>query len=452
MPFQLTITEGKGQGQTFYFDRDMVKIGRLPDNDLVLYDTGVSRYHCEIIHEDGGYTLRDAGSSNGTLLNDVITTEGRVSNGDHIGVGPITFTFAESQAPATAESKRRQSLAAPQNSAARKALEEDSTVAWGKNHPAARSALRAPTEPVAVSVSRTATGSFVSYHQQMTGKWRALPRSTRLAMVGATATIVTGLVVSAYIIQSTPPPDRSTEIFPASSDTAILRFGAGNVDVHTPHQANFSFDYEGGRVVVRYAAGSIDSGQEIEVLLNNQSVGFVPAASKWTKGLELTLPRSALQPGRNILTFDNTLPRERKNRWAISQLNISQSPLPSPDPVKAEEQLELAKAAFDTRSVAPQNLYKALEYYNKAALLLEALDEKPPLWEQIQEGRKEAEAELERVHMTHLFTAQKAQRFGNMAEAADSLRSLLRYYPNPDDRRHQEVQKRLGQVLAGDGP
>src|SRR5437762_6332115 len=96
MAFRLRISEGKGVGKEFYFTRDAVKVGRLPDNDLVLYDTGVSRYHCEVVRDGARFTLRDTGSANGTLLNDQLATEAQLKNNDRIGVGPITFTFTES--------------------------------------------------------------------------------------------------------------------------------------------------------------------------------------------------------------------------------------------------------------------------------------------------------------------------------------------------------------------
>ena len=62
MAVRLRITEGRGEGQDFVFTQPRVSVGRIPDNDLVLYDTGVSRYHCEIVNEKGTFMLRDIGS------------------------------------------------------------------------------------------------------------------------------------------------------------------------------------------------------------------------------------------------------------------------------------------------------------------------------------------------------------------------------------------------------
>lgn len=47
----------------------ITRIGRAPDNDIVLDDASVSGYHAEIRYEDGRYLLYDQGSSNGSYVN-----------------------------------------------------------------------------------------------------------------------------------------------------------------------------------------------------------------------------------------------------------------------------------------------------------------------------------------------------------------------------------------------
>jgi hypothetical protein len=51
-------------------------IGRLPENQIVIRDAGVSRRHCAIVrHRDGRCELHDVASKNGTLLNGEILTD-----------------------------------------------------------------------------------------------------------------------------------------------------------------------------------------------------------------------------------------------------------------------------------------------------------------------------------------------------------------------------------------
>ncbi|MFY2557727.1 FHA domain-containing protein [Corallococcus terminator] len=71
-----------------------MKIGRTPENDLVLLDHGVSRLHARIVLRGGQYFTQDMGSSNGTALNgNVLKGEQLLRDGDRIGVGPVEFTF-----------------------------------------------------------------------------------------------------------------------------------------------------------------------------------------------------------------------------------------------------------------------------------------------------------------------------------------------------------------------
>ena len=53
------------------FDGDICRMGTHSSNDLVLADPAVSRFHCRLSREDGGWRLRDTGSLNGTKLDGV---------------------------------------------------------------------------------------------------------------------------------------------------------------------------------------------------------------------------------------------------------------------------------------------------------------------------------------------------------------------------------------------
>ena len=59
----------------------------MEDNDLVLSDDTVSRYHCKIVQEDTGYLLVDLGSTNGTFINSVRVREAYLKPGCTIGLG-----------------------------------------------------------------------------------------------------------------------------------------------------------------------------------------------------------------------------------------------------------------------------------------------------------------------------------------------------------------------------
>ncbi len=58
---------GKARGNTLAVER-LVRIGKAPDNDLVLPDVSVSRYHCELEPSEAGLVVRDLGSTNHTRV------------------------------------------------------------------------------------------------------------------------------------------------------------------------------------------------------------------------------------------------------------------------------------------------------------------------------------------------------------------------------------------------
>lgn len=70
-----------------------VRIGRQADNDLVVADPGVSRHHAEVTNERGTCTLRDLGSTNGTLVNGARIGEHALRDGDRISLGSTVVEF-----------------------------------------------------------------------------------------------------------------------------------------------------------------------------------------------------------------------------------------------------------------------------------------------------------------------------------------------------------------------
>jgi ABC-type multidrug transport system ATPase subunit len=69
-----------------------LRIGRATDNDVVVSDLSVSRYHAELRRTSrGSYEIVDLDSHNGTYLNGQRVTAAPVTETDLIGVGPATF-------------------------------------------------------------------------------------------------------------------------------------------------------------------------------------------------------------------------------------------------------------------------------------------------------------------------------------------------------------------------
>jgi ABC transport system ATP-binding/permease protein len=76
----------------FRLQSKIIKIGRRPDNDVVLSDLGVSKQHAELrLSSTGRYQIIDLGSHNGTFVNGVRVNEAELAETDIVSIGHATF-------------------------------------------------------------------------------------------------------------------------------------------------------------------------------------------------------------------------------------------------------------------------------------------------------------------------------------------------------------------------
>lgn len=88
-PKLVVLSEGH-RGQQYELTEESYQIGRTEDCNVRIEDPTVSSLHCELIrNEDGSYTARDAGSTNGTRINGVRITEQRLNASDILQVGGV---------------------------------------------------------------------------------------------------------------------------------------------------------------------------------------------------------------------------------------------------------------------------------------------------------------------------------------------------------------------------
>jgi hypothetical protein len=81
---------------------DVLTIGRVPDNKLVLSDTKASSHHAEIRAVDNGYTITDLGSTNGTFVNEQQISKNEPRNlnaNDTIRIGDTRITYEVTGVP-----------------------------------------------------------------------------------------------------------------------------------------------------------------------------------------------------------------------------------------------------------------------------------------------------------------------------------------------------------------
>lgn len=90
LPALLTMGDGQRIPLTSYG----LRVGRTPDNDLVLADPAVSRHHCAISATNGGFVITDLQSTHGTRVgSEPVGAPRLLADGDVVGIGDTELRF-----------------------------------------------------------------------------------------------------------------------------------------------------------------------------------------------------------------------------------------------------------------------------------------------------------------------------------------------------------------------
>lgn len=82
-------------GEFLLYPGQQIRLGRAPENDIVLDDIKISRSHATVSWDEAGFVLQDLGSSNGTYLN-VTRLDGMphaLQHGDQISLSRQLLVF-----------------------------------------------------------------------------------------------------------------------------------------------------------------------------------------------------------------------------------------------------------------------------------------------------------------------------------------------------------------------
>ena len=96
----LLVLKGAGRGNRFMVDRSGTSIGRATDSGIFLDDVTVSRKHATI-NFDQEFSFTDAGSLNGSYLNNERATTSILKSGDEIQIGKFHLVFISNKSRST---------------------------------------------------------------------------------------------------------------------------------------------------------------------------------------------------------------------------------------------------------------------------------------------------------------------------------------------------------------
>jgi pSer/pThr/pTyr-binding forkhead associated (FHA) protein len=395
MGFQLVIAEGKETGREFDFDQVEVFIGRTPECDVILYESGVSRKHARIFIEANAFFIEDLGSSNGTKVNGATVQRQVLNDGDAIALGPVVFNFkggAIAQDDATADefenpeeggahtrvvsmselkkARKRVVASGPTNASSDElqamSVRNTSQMAPVKARtsnpkaaaPLARPARPAPlardeetVEPRGLARPRPAEnkGGQISAsdrarlrRQGPSGTvklmWIEASTAKRAIAVSVIALLVlapTGAIAWALWPDAKPKAIEPTMLGP---DPLEASFGLGDdVTFSRPDEKTFEFDVKSPvqvMGVVHYMSRDIGSKDEVSISVNGTEIGWLTpdTLDSGEREFEALIPTSLIKRNEtNAVTFDNVKNPPDKDKWRVWHLWIEIAVLPEMD-------------------------------------------------------------------------------------------------------------------------
>lgn len=84
---EIIVKLGDHEIQRYPFDKERVTIGRAKDNDIVIDNLNISRYHAEIQHNENSYVVADRDSANGTYVNGARVESKELASEDVVSIG-----------------------------------------------------------------------------------------------------------------------------------------------------------------------------------------------------------------------------------------------------------------------------------------------------------------------------------------------------------------------------
>ena len=435
--YRLIVERGPDQGREFPLSADGADIGRSDQNAIVLADGELSRKHCRLDFRDGALWVSDLASANGTIVNGREVQESPLSPGDTLEIGGSLLRIVSDK-----------QIAAP---------------------------APTPTKPVSTATAQPVALSpavDLGFHRNDPPRHTTAgnPRRTLLWTVGAVLLLLAGAIAVKLILES---PSSSG---PSPSGRTPVKQEPKTIAIHyTKVEADLDniFRYE----LLLQADGSLSV--QIDDLRQSRHVrreSEKPVAAD----LLAELVRTVSQSG--VLSLDETYegiaPQGRETDYdlaiaignAVRRVRVSNRAEPE-EFREAREKIEtfvrnelglwaveysteqLRQMALDNllvgqrllaeRDIQPGNLHEAGMKFRECLNLLETVDPKPDFHEDALRDKREAEKLLDERYTDLNFAADRSIKLKEWAQAADSLRELMRLIPDRSDDRNRDAERRL---------
>jgi hypothetical protein len=79
----------------FPLDQEEITVGRDLENQLVINDPSISRWHARLVAVDSKFVVSDLNSTNGTLINGKLVDQQLLSSGDTLSFADVPTMYIE---------------------------------------------------------------------------------------------------------------------------------------------------------------------------------------------------------------------------------------------------------------------------------------------------------------------------------------------------------------------
>jgi pSer/pThr/pTyr-binding forkhead associated (FHA) protein len=465
---------------------------------VVLQDAGVSRKHVRISDRLGRFYVQDLGSANGTLVNDALLSgERELQNGDRIALGPVEFVFKEvvseddatrpfmpveeeddatrlirrnSPGPAVPQPQPDPFRPSPRlepapsgppvlaplpGSPAPLAVEPPTTAPLSRVAPARATAPTAPARPSSGAEGLSAADKARRRRElsetlggQLALWWLDLSRGGKLVLSTVVLLLLAGVVGGLAVVfrPSLEGMSRGSEPTSLGLQAVPDSFGLGEgVTWEQPDMKLFDFEFVSPTravAVLRYQASGI-SKDEVSLTVNATVLGSVPpdmATASEREFQQIISPSLLKRNEHNQLVFDNVHNPPGRDSWRVWNLRLEIIPVPN---LRPEELLETARSYvarardfYERRDVGAENLSLAWENYRSAWITLEALDEKPELYQDVRHMMGQVAVDLDQKCGQLMLEFQRHVQFKDKKRARRVVDEITRSFPTPAHRCH----------------
>lgn len=443
-PPHLIVENGPEAGRELVIPDDGARIGRAPENDIVLSDPSVSRFQCRLFFKEHFLYAADLGSTNETLVNDQPVREAPLRVGDNVLIGECIMRVVNDgmgdhpePVAGAVQVKTDDAVEAPAPTPG-----SSEVVDLGL-----RRERRMPSRP-----SREATDGAGRQSNPL-----------KLLLVAFATLIVVGALILVLFGQGTGGGDPSQTLVKAPNTLEIdyekIKATADNI---FRYKLNLAADGTLRASVKNLANGrNITKSVKVDPELLQKLRADILLAEFFTleksyeglaqgvydlKDMRITMGykthRSVVKNRLEPSDFKRV--RELVEKFSEGSLSLAALALPPEQLLEmAEEKFRLGRQLYDAREVEYKNLFAAIQAFREVEWYLESIEPKPPIYAEAIAGIQQYEDELEKRYETELFLAAQAKVQLNWVKSANHLRRICQMIPDRSDERYKETYKIL---------